>query len=124
VPVLIVADKHGGRNCYDRHLQEIADGAMIFRLREGRDESRYRIGSSELRFQAGGESHLPVALASIVSKYVRELSMELFNRFWAEHVPGVKPTKGYPVDARRFRVDIAEAQRRLNIPDTVLWRER
>jgi hypothetical protein len=123
-PVLVVADKHGGRNRYDGYLQEIADGAMIFRLREAHDESRYRIGATELRFQAGGESHLPVALASIVSKYVRELSMELFNRFWAEHVPGVKPTKGYPVDARRFRVDIAEAQQRLNIPDTVLWRER
>jgi ribonuclease HII len=123
-PALVVADKHGGRNRYDGYLQEIADGAMIFRLREGQDVSRYRIGSTELRFQAGGEAHLPVALASMVSKYVRELSMELFNRFWAAHVPDVKPTKGYPVDARRFRVDIAEAQRRLDIPDSVLWRER
>jgi hypothetical protein len=122
--VLVVADKHGGRNRYDGYLQEIADGAMIFRLREAHDESRYRIGNTELRFQAGGESHLPVALASMVSKYVRELSMELFNRFWANHVPDVKPTKGYPVDAKRFRVDIADAQRRLDMPDAVLWRER
>jgi hypothetical protein len=119
-----VADKHGGRNRYDGYLQEIAEGAMIFRLREAHDVSRYRIGKTELRFQAGGEAHLPVALASMVSKYVRELSMELFNRFWAAHVPDLKPTKGYPIDAQRFRAEIAEAQRRLEIPDEALWRER
>ncbi|MFQ5733561.1 MAG: hypothetical protein ACE5KM_16610 [Planctomycetaceae bacterium] len=123
-PALIVADKHGGRNRYDTYLQEIADGAMIFRLQESRRVSRYRVGRSEIRFQQEGESHLPVALASMFAKYVRELSMELFNRFWAVHVPDVKPTKGYPRDARRFRADIADAQQRLGISDASLWRER
>ena len=48
--------------------------------------------------------------ASMTSKYVRELAMELFNRFWQRHVPGLTPTKGYPEDAKRFRRDIARAQ--------------
>lgn len=123
-PALIVGDKHGGRNRYDTHLQAITDGEMIFRLQESRDVSRYRVAHSEVRFQQGGESHLPVALASMFAKYVRELSMELVNRFWAAHVPGVKPTKGYPVDARRFRDDVAEARERLGISDAAFWRER
>ena len=77
-------------------------------------------------FQAArlDESHFPVAMASMICKYLRELAMKLFNRFWQEHLPGLKPTKGYPVDARRFKQDIAEAQTRLGIPDEILWRER
>ena len=50
--------------------------------------------------------------------------MQVFNQFWAEHVPGLKPTAGYPVDAVRFQQDIADAQARLAITDDVLWRER
>jgi hypothetical protein len=65
-----------------------------------------------------------VALASMVSKYVRELSMLLFNGFWAEYVPGLKPTAGYPGDSHRFRTDIAEAQLQLGIADSILWRNR
>jgi hypothetical protein len=82
------------------------------------------VGDSEIRFRTKAEAHLPVALASMVCKYVRELAMDLFNDFWAKHVPGLKPTKGYPVDAKRFKNDIAEAQRQLGITDDVLWRER
>lgn len=123
-PALIIGDKHGGRNRYDDLLDDIVDGIMIFRQQESRRLSSYRVGNSELRFQMKAESHLPVALASMVCKYVRELSMELFNRFWQSHVPGLKPTKGYPVDARRFKDDIADAQARLEISDAELWRCR
>jgi ribonuclease HII len=44
-----------------------------------------------------------VALASIVSKAIRELWMDGFNAYWCARVPGLRPTAGYPVDARRFR---------------------
>jgi hypothetical protein len=123
-PVLIVADKHGGRNRYDTLLAEVLDGRMIFRGREGRERSTYKVGNAEIRFQMKAESHFSVALASMVSKYVRELAMTLFNRFWQEHLPDLKPTKGYPQDARRFRQEIAAVQTQLGIPDDVLWRER
>lgn len=123
-PVLIVADKHGGRNRYDELLAEILDGRMILRGEEGKERSTYRVGNTEIRFQMQAESHFPVALASMFSKYFRELSMHLFNRFWQAHLPHLKATKGYPVDAKRFRREIAETQTALGIHDDVLWRER
>ncbi|MGE3314020.1 MAG: hypothetical protein AB7O26_02810 [Planctomycetaceae bacterium] len=123
-PTVVFADKHGGRNRYDDLLAEVTDGAMIFRLAEGMEVSRYRVGATEIRFQARAEEHLPVALASMFSKYVRELSMMLFNDYWRRHIPDLKPTQGYPVDARRFRNDIAEVQAQIGVSDEVLWRER
>jgi hypothetical protein len=123
-PTLVICDKHGGRNRYDDLLAEVLDDRMIFAVGESRERSVYRVGSSELRFQMKAEANFPVALASLVCKYVRELSMDVFNQFWTEHVPGLKPTAGYPVDAARFRTDIAEAQAQLAISDDVLWRER
>ncbi len=123
-PVHIIADKHGGRNRYGELLSEALDGRLVFRRQEGRDLSSYRVGTTDIDFQTKAESHLPVALSSMVSKYVRELAMTLFNRFWCRQVPGLKPTAGYPVDARRFKQDIAEAQARLGISDETLWRKR
>jgi hypothetical protein len=52
------------------------------------------------------------------------MAMMCFNQFWLSHLPGLKATKGYPVDARRFRTDITEIQKQLGIPDEILWRER
>ncbi len=123
-PTLVICDKHGGRNRYDDLLAEVLDDRMIFAVGESRERSVYRVGSTELRFQMKAEANFPVALASLVCKYVRELSMHAFNQFWSKHVPGLKPTAGYPVDAARFRTDIAKAQQRLGITDDVLWRER
>lgn len=123
-PTMVIADKHGGRNRYGDLLTECLDGRMVWCRGESRDSSIYRVGSSEIHFEAKAERHFPVALASMVSKYVRELAMELFNRFWQTHLPALKPTHGYPTDARRFREEVAEVQARLEIPDEVLWRER
>jgi hypothetical protein len=50
--------------------------------------------------------------------------MQAFNEFWRRRVPGLLPTAGYPQDAKRFRADIAEAQRQWHISDHVLWRSR
>ncbi|MEM7455515.1 MAG: hypothetical protein AAF456_14275, partial [Planctomycetota bacterium] len=71
-----------------------------------------------------GESSLPVALASMVSKYVREVFMMLWNDFWQLEVPGIRPTKGYPVDAKRFKMEIETAQNSLGIEDRTIWRNR
>ena len=123
-PTLVICDKHGGRNRYDDLLAEILDGQMLFSVGEARERSVYRVGSTELRFQMKAEANFPVALASLVCKYVRELSMDVFNQFWSEHIPGLKPTAGYPLDAMRFRQDIAEVQTTLGITNEILWRER
>jgi hypothetical protein len=120
----IVADKHGGRNRYDELLAEVVEDEMVYRLQEGAERSDYRVGKSVIRFQPRAEEHGPVALASMTAKYVREVAMAQFNRFWARHVRDIKPTQGYPTDARRFRDEIAETQSRLGIADDDLWRNR
>jgi hypothetical protein len=122
-PALIVADKHGGRNRYDRLLAETF-GRSVDCLEEGAEQSTYRLGKGELRFQPRAESHGPVAMASMTAKYLRELAMHHFNKFWIDRLPSLKPTAGYPNDAKRFRDEIASEQRRLGILDDHLWRER
>ncbi len=127
-PVMIVCDKHGGRNRYGRLLQQQFPDPLIEVHRESTAESVYRWGADpqrvEIRFRAGGESFLPAALASMVSKYLRELAMRAFNDFWCCRVPDLKPTAGYPGDAKRFKRAIAAAQNELGIGDNILWRSR
>ena len=67
---------------------------------------------------------LPTALASMTAKYHRELAMHAFNAFWTTKLPGLKPTAGYPNDAKRFREEIASLQRELSIDDRMIWRSR
>ena len=124
----IVCDKHGGRNRYGPLLQGLYPDVLIEVGRESREVSTYRWGAKparcEIHFMAGGESALPTALASMVSKYLRELSMHAFNGYWRRHLPELRPTAGYPGDARRFKSEIAAVQQSLGIEDRVLWRER
>lgn len=124
LPTLFIGDKHGGRNRYDDDLREVVNDAFIMRLEESRQVSRYRVQQTELRFQMQGEQHLPVAAASIVAKYIRELTMLQFNAFWQQHLPDLHPTKGYPVDARRYLQQIDPLRQQLNVDLSTLWRER
>lgn len=145
LPVFIVlCDKLGGRDRYAPLLAARFPGADVKTLVESRAASVYRFcarrgvvrdGSTidfpteiavEIRFTAKGEANVPTALASICAKYFRELSMVPFNDFWRRAVDDatLRPTAGYPLDAKRFRAEVDEARRRLNIPDAVFWRER
>ncbi|MBD3673538.1 MAG: hypothetical protein HUJ26_08425 [Planctomycetaceae bacterium] len=121
---LIVCDKHGARNRYDALIDEIGDGDFIFRLEEGKSISRYKVENSELRFQMQAESHFPVAVSSMIAKYLRETSMELFNQFWTTRFPQLKPTKGYPQDAKRFRAEIEAECQSLGLAESDWWRCR
>ena len=127
-PVVIDCDKHGGRNRYAPVLQTVFPEVLPTVVSEGRRQSCYRWSSAdrpiEIRFTAKGESSLSTALASMISKYLRELAMMAFNAFWSGHVPGLRPTAGYPMDAKRFKKEISTAQQRLRIDDRILWRNR
>lgn len=127
-PVAVVCDKHGGRNHYVELLHGRFSDDLVEVRRESRAVSEYRCGPPqrrvEIAFRTGGEEFLPVALASMTAKYLRELSMRAFNAFWQAEVPQLRPTAGYAVDAKRFRRDIAATQHRLGIADRVLWRNR
>ena len=53
---------------------------------ESRQQSVYRFGPAERRiefcFRTNAERCLPAALASMASKYLRELAMQAFNEYW------------------------------------------
>jgi hypothetical protein len=126
-PIIVTCDKHGGRGHYTGQLQHVFPDTLPLVVHESRAESIYRCGPGnryEFRFLAKGERMLPTALASMTAKYLRELAMIPFNQFWQQHVPGLRPTAGYPGDATRFWDEIRPAQMRLGIEDRVLWRCR
>lgn len=126
--VLVDCDKHGGRSRYQHLIEQYLANSVVEITKESADQSAYCWSGGELdaqiRFTARGEGQLAVALASMVSKYVREVYMRAWNAYWIGHQDGLKPTKGYPQDAKRFRVDIAQTQKRLGIRHEQFWRCR
>ena len=60
----------------------------------------------------------------MASKYLREVLMLEFNRFWREHIPDLKPTAGYPVDAARFLQAIRPTIEMLGLREESLWRRK
>ncbi|HEV3415530.1 MAG TPA: hypothetical protein VG056_01900 [Pirellulales bacterium] len=128
MPMRILCDKHGGRNRYGRLLQQQFCERLVEIREEGPIESAYAWGPDdarvEVRFRMGCESFLPVALASMASKYLREVAMLAFNRFWCQRLPELRPTAGYPTDAKRFKHQISALQSELGIDDGLLWRVR
>ncbi|MCS5632105.1 MAG: hypothetical protein NZ744_14810 [Pirellulaceae bacterium] len=126
-PLLVHCDKHGGRNRYSHLLQQLFPDYWIEIAEESTAISRYFFGPPEqrrqFRFVAKGEGFLPTALASMYAKYTRELSMQAFNQYWQQHVQDIKPTAGYPQDARRFRAEIEDHLQGLNILEETLWRQ-
>lgn len=125
----IHVDRHGGRLRYLPLLQRIFEGCHFRILDESEARSAYRVSGdgrrAEIVFGAGAEDRqFPVALASMLSKYVRELCMALFNSYWARHVPDLVPTAGYYVDGRRFWDDITPAVTELGVDRRLLYRSR
>ncbi len=128
-PMTVVVDKHGGRNRYAGLLWEALPGAVLLPREEGTQRSVYDIAGFDrpLRVtfapRADGD-HFPVALASMVSKYLREALMGEFNAFWQGQVPGLKATAGYPGDAARFFAEIRPALEKLGVAERQVWRRR
>ncbi len=127
-PVLVICDKHGGRNHYGSLLMEHFPARWFRPREESAACSVYSHGQGPQRmdvyFQRGGEQHLVVAWASLVAKYLRELAMQAWNHFWCRRLPRLRPTAGYPQDARRFWEQTACLRKQLRWPRQWLWRER
>ena len=126
--IVVCCDKHGGRSKYAGMINQYLTNQFVRVDRESRQLSRYHWREHDrnidMSFQAKGEFFLPTALSSMIAKYVREVSMQFLNEFWQEKKPGIAPTKGYPVDAKRFKAEIADVQRELGIADSQIWRQR
>jgi ribonuclease HII len=128
-PVHFFVDKHGGRNTYAAMLQHALPEGFVAVEREGMERSVYRVTGLGrevcLTIQPRADAeHFSVALASMVSKYLREVLMREFNRFWQTHVPGLKPTAGYPGDAARFFEVIRPVLPRLGLAEERVWRRK
>jgi hypothetical protein len=60
----------------------------------------------------------------MLAKYIRERLMEVLNHFWQGHVTELKPTAGYPLDARRFRAAIEPVAIRMHWNADQWWRTK
>ena len=127
--LLVRVDRLGGRADYrsllaaafpERHLHivEVSEGC-----------SRYRLASADndwfIEFAVDADKkHLPVALASMLAKYLREVLMQRFNAYWKQRLPDLRPTAGYYTDARRFLGEIEPALADAAVPRDRFVRSR
>lgn len=112
----IIVDRQGGRVHYRKHLQRMFSDMELKILRESPADSSYELRAGgkgmRLHFVVGAdERFLPVSLASMVSKYLRELLVHNINRYFAGFHSDLKPTAGYWKDGLRFIEDL-----KTNIP--------
>jgi len=125
----IIIDKQGGRDHYTNHLLRIFPGAQLKILKESGTSSSYELqdGRSIIRlyFAVKADTRfLPVSLASMISKYIRELMVANINNYFASHCSQLKPTAGYWKDGLRFIQDIKENLPHLQIDNNQLIRSR
>jgi hypothetical protein len=118
----VVIDRQGGRRLYAGFLERALRGSAridvlgetelrsVYELRDagGREGSEGRVLRVSFEVDAD-DRHFPVALASMVAKYIRELEMARFNAWWRTICPELKPTAGYFKDARRWLDDVRSA---------------
>ncbi len=128
-PIVFLIDKLGGRHFYAAMIQEAFPDGWVSAEREGPEICSYKILGIDrdirLVFQPRTDgTHLTVALASMTAKYLREVFMRQFNSYWLTHVPGIKPTAGYPGDAARFMKQIRPKVKKLGFDIDTVWRKK
>jgi len=133
--VEVVVDRQGGRMHYRSGLQTMFEGFDMAILSETDQVSTYKLTGIARSGMAGrqvrvhflvgadGQS-LPVSLASMVSKYLRELLVGGLNRYFGTLCPDLKPTAGYWQDGLRFIGDIKARLPDVQIDDRLLIRSR
>lgn len=123
----LIVDKQGGRNTYSNLLRDRLPAADVRILKEGAKVSTYEVVDEQRKMgisfvEKGEDMCMAVALASMFSKYVRELFMRLENQYWLQFMPGLKPTAGYYTDAQRFLSQIAHVKKKEAVQDNILIR--
>ncbi len=107
----VIVDRQGGRVHYQNCLQTMFPGLELTILKETQKHSSYELkaGQKQMRvhFIVGADQNfLPVSLASMVSKYLRQLLVGNINRYFISFAPELKPTAGYWKDGLRFIQEI------------------
>jgi len=109
--IQIIIDRQGGRVHYGRNLQRMFSNMDLTILKETPAHSSYEMAANgrsiRLHFVVkADENFLPVSLASMASKYLRELLIGNINSYFTGHQPQLKPTAGYWTDGLRFINDL------------------
>jgi ribonuclease HII len=107
----IIIDHQGGRVRYRPNLQKMFPNMELTILKESPSISSYELKADgrimRLHFAVGADSkYMPVSLASMVSKYLRELLIKNMNQYFISYNPNLKPTAGYWKDGLRFINDL------------------
>jgi ribonuclease HII len=127
--IQIIVDRQGGRVHYRRNLQLMFDGMELHILQEKPSSSSYElIGSGKkmrIHFVVKADTRfMPVSLASMFSKYVRELLIDNINAYFRGFSEELKPTAGYWKDGLRFINDLKEMLPHVEYDSNQLIRNR
>jgi len=128
-PVWVRADRLGGRSDYASSLRSVFPDFEIEVIEVTAESSRYRMTDGQrcldVAYVTRGErASFPIALASLFSKYAREVFMRLFNDYWRGHSATLKPTAGYYTDAQRWLREASKLVDQVGIHRMMLVRQR
>jgi hypothetical protein len=106
-----IVDRQGGRVCYTRPLRKMFPSMDLKIIRQEPAGSSYELTEGDkvmkLHFVTKADLRfLPVSLASLASKYIRELLMGEISGYFVGQAPQIKSTAGYWKDGLRFIQDI------------------
>ena len=112
----IIVDRQGGRVHYRKNLRRSFADMELKILRESPAASSYELKADgkrmRLHFVVGADERvLPVSLASMTSKYLRQLLVGCINHYFVGFYSKLEPTAGYWKDGLRFIEDL-----KANIP--------
>jgi len=127
--LVVHVDRLGGRTDYAPLLSAAFPGGFVWRLGSTVEEQAYRVeglaGPTFVKFRIKADRDcFAAALASMVSKYLRELCMRRFNAWWREVDAALPATTGYHADAGPFLEAARPHRERLGIADAMLIRSR
>jgi hypothetical protein len=127
--LVIICDRQGGRAHYGSLLRLMFDEWSLEIVSETESRSEYCLVQRDNRVkivfvEKAEVGCMSVALASMLSKYLREAMMARFNAYWQKQLPGIIGTAGYHGDGNRFLVDIEQKRRELGVLDAELIRSR
>jgi hypothetical protein len=110
-PLQIIVDRQGGRVNYRTLLQRMFEHMDLAVIRQDNKVSSYELTDAARKMRihfvtAADKKYLPVSLASMTSKFLREILVESINRYFLDKCRDLKPTAGYWKDGQRFIRDL------------------
>ncbi|MGA2497282.1 MAG: hypothetical protein ABSH20_06055 [Tepidisphaeraceae bacterium] len=127
--LIIHCDRQGGREHYGSLLRLMFEDWSLVVVKEEDGYSGYELHRGvqlvQIIFREKAEAQwMPVAIASMLAKYLREALMGRFNAWWAGQMPGIAPTAGYYTDGMRFLGEVEAKRKELGIGDAEMVRSR